>query len=157
MTVEETLRAYDLYDAEIGPHGFLPTMRDYRLVVERLDEAPVGVFHYDFLGCAEARYEVTLPPEAFSMDDRLLHSRTAAAPDAPAGFVWAVASACSAEEGVTYSATSERARHWAARLGRPMHEVVIGTNVFRFALVFHDLRVRPGAAGAVPGPPGRDV
>jgi len=34
---------------------------------------------------------------------------------------------------------------------------VIGTNVFRLALVFHDLRVRPGAAGAVPGPPGRDV
>ena len=149
MTVEETLRAYDLYDAEIGPHGFLPTMRDYRLVVERIDYAPFGVFHYDFRGCMEARYEVTLPPEAISMDDRLLSRDFAHAPDRPPpAFFWAVASACSAEEGVTYSHTSERARHWSVRLGLPMHEVVIGTNVFRLALVFHDLAVQPAPSSA---------
>jgi hypothetical protein len=148
MTVEETLHAYDLYDAEIGPHGFLPTMRDYRLVVERIDYAPFGVFHYDFLGCMEAQYEVTLPPHAISMDDRLLSKDFARAPDRPPEFYWAVASACSAEEGVTYSRTTERALHWSALLGLPMHEVVIGTNVFRLALVFHDLAVRPAAGSA---------
>jgi hypothetical protein len=146
MTVEETLRAYDLYDAEIGPHGFLPTMRDYRLVVERIDNAPLGVFHYDFLGCMEARYEVTLPPHAISMDDRLLSKDFTHAPDRSPAFFWAVASACSAEEGVTYSRTTERALHWSARLGLPMHEVVISTNVFRLALVFHDLAVQPASA-----------
>ena len=149
MTVEETLRAYDLYDAEIGPHGFLPTMRDYRLVVERIDYAPLGVFHYDFLGCMEARYEITLPPDAISMDDRLLSKDFAHAPDRPAAFHWAVASACSAEEGVTYSRTSERALHWSERLGLPMHEVVIGTNVFRLALVFHNLAVQPAPVPAI--------
>ena len=151
MTVEETLRAFDLYDAEIGPHGFLPTMRDYRLVVERIDHPPRGVFRYDFLGCMEARYEVTLPPEAISMDDRLLSKEFAHAPDRPPAFFWAVASACSAEEGITYSRTSERALYWSARLALPMHEMVIGTNVFRLALVFHDLAVQPApnSAGGV--------
>jgi hypothetical protein len=152
MTVEETLRAHDLYDAEIGPQGFLPTMRDYRLVVERFDSGPAALFHYDFLGCMEARYEVTLPPDAVSMDDRLLSQDTANAPDAPPAFVWAVASACSSEEGVMYSHTSARAVHWTARLGIPMHEVVIGSNVFRLALVFHRLSVQSASvvtAGAV--------
>jgi hypothetical protein len=147
MTVEETLRAYDLYDAEIGPHGFLPTMRDYRLVVERIDYAPVGVFHYDFLGCMEAHYEVTLPPYAISMDDRLLSKDFAHAPDG--AFFWAIASACSAEEGMTYSRTTERALYWSKRLGLTMHEVVIGTNVFRLALVFHDLAVQPALGSAI--------
>jgi hypothetical protein len=148
MTVEETLRVYDLYDAEIGPHGFLPTMRDYRLVVERIDYAPRGVFHYDFRGCMEARYEVTLPPDATSMDDRLLSKDFAHAPDRFSAFFWAVASACSAEEGVMYSRTTERALHWSTLLGLPMHEVVIGTNVFRLALVFHDLVVQPAPDSA---------
>jgi hypothetical protein len=123
-------------------------MRDYRLVVERISVAPFGVFHYDFRGCMEAQYEVTLPPDAISMDDRLLSRDFAHAPDRPPAFFWAVASACSTEEGVTYSRTAERAVHWSARLGLPMHEVVIGTNVFRLALVFHDLAVVPAPRSA---------
>ena len=145
MTVEETLRAYDLYDAEIVTHGFLPTMRDYRLGVQRLDYEPLGTFDYVFRGCMEARYEVTLRPEAVSLDDRLLDQQSSQELDVPLGFQWWVATACSSEEGVHHSRVSERARFWEERLALPMHELVISTNVYRLALVFHDLVVTPVA------------
>ena len=145
--IEELLREHDLYDAEIIAHGFVPYLRDYRLLVHRLDYAPFGMFEYLFVGCMEARYVVTLPGAAISMDDRL----TVADPrDAPVdGFVWSVASACSAEEGVTLTATSERAKYWRDRLGIPMSEIVVGTNVYQLTLVFHDLLIRR-APGATP-------
>ena len=148
MSVEETLRAFDLYDADIALHGFLPTMRDYRLVVHRLADPPLGLFNYDFRGCVEARYELTLPPGAFTVDDRLLDRDAASAPGAPLGFQWWVASATSAEESVTYSSTSDRARVWTERLGMPMHEITIGTNVYRLELVFHDLKIQPASESA---------
>jgi len=148
MNVTETLQTYDLYDAEIFGHGFTPTMRDYRLLVERLDHAPLGRFQYLFRGCMEAHYVVTLSPGAVSLDDRLLDRQRSQDPDVPLGFQWWVASACSAEEGVHHSRTSERARHWEERLGLPMNELVIGTNVYRLTLVFHDLVVRPAESSS---------
>lgn len=126
-------------------------MREYRRVVSHIDYAPFGTFNYDFRGCVEARYEVTPPSGAFSMDDRLLDPL---ATDLPEGFQWPVASACSAEEGVTYTRTSARTEGRTERLGIPMHEAVIGTNVFRLALVFHDLNiplaVRGGSRSSLP-------
>ena len=142
-TVERRLREYDLFDGEIVAHGFLPYLRDYRLIIHRPDDAPLRVFEYVFVGCMEARYAVTLPPGAISMDARLLDPE---AGDAPGGaYRWSVGSARSTQEGVTLSRTTERAAHWTARLGRPMFEIVIGTDVFELALVFHDLVIRPAA------------
>ena len=43
---------------------------------------------------------------------------------------------------MTLSATSEAAAHWTRRLGHPMFEIVIGTNVYRLALIFHELVMR---------------
>jgi hypothetical protein len=144
--IKDRLREYDLYDAEIEAHGFLPYIRDYRLLVDRLSEAPFGLYEYVFTGCMEARYTVTLPPFAISMDERLVDASAAGGPDD--AFRWSAGSACSAEEGVTLSASSQRAAYWTERLGRPMFEIVIGTNVFELTLVFHDLIIRPtGAAG----------
>ena len=152
MTADELLREYDLYDAEIIRHGFRPTMRDYVLGVWRADGlAHPGMFEYVFRGCMEARYTVTLPPGAISLDDRLLSREASAVPDAPDGFMWCVRSACSAEEGVTLTANSDRARSWTERLGLPMQEIVIGTNVYQLALVFHELQVQQVQAGSEPG------
>jgi hypothetical protein len=148
MSVKDTLQAWDLYDAEIGPHGFRPTMREYVVRVERIDTPPTGVFDYVFVGCMELRYTVTLRPEAISLDDRLLDREATGGPDVPEGFAWAVASASSSEEGVRLTTTSDRARHWASQLRVPMHEITIGTNVFDLTLVFHDLHVEPVAAAA---------
>jgi hypothetical protein len=145
--LEHRLREHDLYDAEIVAHGFVPYLRDYRLLVDRRSEAPLGLYEYVFSGCMEARYTVTLPPFAISMDERLVDASAEDGPDD--AFHWSVGSACSAEEGVTLSASSQRAAYWTERLGRPMFEIVIGTNVFELALVFHGLAIRP--TGAVDG------
>ena len=136
--IEILLAEHELYDADIVAHGFLPYFRDYQLLVERISNPPYGLFEYTFDLCMEAHYSVTLPPSAISMDPRLIEI---GAREVPEGFVWSVGSVSSAEEGVTVSETSDRAVHWAQRLNRPMFEIEIGTNVFRLALVFHDLRV----------------
>lgn len=136
--IEVLLARHELYDADIVAHGFVPYLRDYQLLVERISNPPYGLFEYTFDGCMEARYTVTLPPSAISMDPRLIEI---GARDVPEGFVWSVGSICSAEEGVSLSETSDRAVYWAKRLNQPMFEVEIGTNVFRLALVFHDLRI----------------
>jgi hypothetical protein len=141
--IERQLREYDLYDAEILAHGFLPYLRDYRLLVRRYDP-PVGLYAYLFQGCVEVRYAVTLPPDAVSMDEHLLKAESADM--APPAFQWWVGSACSSEEGVVLSHTSARALYWSDRLARQMVEIEIGTNVYRLALVFHDLVVHPAAA-----------
>lgn len=137
--IKNLLGDHDLYDAEIVAHGFLLYLRDYQLLVERIDHPPIGLFDYTFHGCMEVRYTVTLPPGAVSMDPRLIE---VGATDVPAGFAWSVGSVCSTEEGVAVSESSDRAMHWAKRLGRPMFEIDIGTNVFALALVFHDLTIR---------------
>jgi hypothetical protein len=141
--VSRILAKYDLYDAGIVAHGFVPYMRDYRLLVDRLDDAPLGRFEYLFRGCVEARYSVTLPPIAINFNDALVD---AAAPNTPIdAFHWYVGSAC-VDGGVTLSLESPRAEDWANRLGWPMAEVSIATNVYELVLVFHDLVVQPIAA-----------
>ncbi len=59
---------------------------------------------------------------------------------APAGFMWGVKSA-EAYPGWTYVADSERAAIWSKKMGLPMHEIVIETNVYKLSLVFHALVV----------------
>ena len=142
--IECLLAEHELYDAEIVAHGFQPYFRDYQLLVERISCAPYGLFEYNFEGCMEVRYTVTLPPSAISMDPRLIEID---APDIPKSFLWSVGSVCSAEEGVTVSDNSERAVAWTERLGRPMFEIEIGTNVFALALVFHELTIRRAGQG----------
>lgn len=143
--IECLLSEHELYDAEIVAHGFLPYLRDYQLLVERIDNAPLGLFEYTFEGCMEVRYAVTLPPSAISMDPRLIEIDASEIPD---GFVWSVGSVCSAEEGTAVSETSDRAVYWTERLGRPMFEIEIGTNVFALELVFHSLSIRRAVENA---------
>jgi hypothetical protein len=58
----------------------------------------------------------------------------------PEGFVWGVGWS-TAYPGLTYIDESPRAREWSERLGKPMHEVSIETEVFKLHLVFHDFTV----------------
>ncbi len=53
-------------------------------------------------------------------------------------FVWGVRWA-GAYPGLTYLERSATANGWSERLGRPMHEIRIETNVFSLNLVFHDV------------------
>jgi hypothetical protein len=52
--------------------------------------------------------------------------------------VWGV---CWAEiyPGLTYLEDSKAASDWSQRLGQPLHEIQIETNVYSLNLVFHDV------------------
>ena len=144
MTVEETLKTYDLHDNDIVSHGFTAYMRDYRVVAELSDGEHVGVHTYLFRGCVEAHYESSINAGSFLMDDALLDPERAQSADAPAGFVWGV-NCASVYPGWAYVAGSERAAAWSKKSGLPMHEVVIETNVYKLSLVFNSLGVEKAA------------
>ena len=144
MSVEETLKTYDLFDNAIVSHGFTPYMRDYRIVAELFHGGHLGLHTYLFRGCVEAHYESSLPEGAFLMDDVLLDlERAQTEEDAPDGFIWGTNHA-DAYPGWAYVAGSERAAAWARKTGLPMHEVVIETNVYKLSLVFNNLVVEKG-------------
>ena len=143
LTVAELLERETFFDAGIYRHGFVDYMRDYELVVGGRDGPPrTDVHRYLFVGCAEAHYESAVRPEVFAAslpDDFVLSGPDYPDKDDPVGFIWGVRYS-SAYPGLTYEADGARAREWAARLGRPMHEVLIETEAFRLRLVFADLR-----------------
>ncbi len=140
MSVEETLKSYDLFDNSILRHGFTAYMRDYEIVAELLSGEHRGVFSYLFRGCVEAHYESTIPEGAFLMDDALIEYEGMQSEGAPDGFRWGVKSA-EAYPGWIYVVDSQRAATWAKKVGLSMHEVEIRTNVYNLSLVFHDLVV----------------
>jgi hypothetical protein len=140
MSVEEMLKIYDLFDNSILKHGFTAYMRDYQIVAELLSGEHQGIFSYLFRGCVEAHYESSIPEGAFLMDDALIDCENMQSENVPAGFIWSVKSA-EAYPGCTYVANSERAVTWSKKIGLPMHEVEIETNVYNLSLVFHDLVV----------------
>ena len=143
LTVRELLEREDFSDADVLHHGFVDYMRDYELLIGARDGPPHTDLHrYLFVGCAEALCETTLPPAVFV--ESLGDASVEAGPDSPdrdlpKGFIWGVRWAA-AYPGLTYVAGGERARHWTARLGRPMHELLLRTNVYSLRLVFADVR-----------------
>ncbi len=90
MSVEDTLKKYDLFDNAIWNHGFTDYMRDYRIVAGLNYGEFQGDFSFLFLGCVEANYEIILPEGAFSMDDALINPKTSLDDHAPFGFDWDV-------------------------------------------------------------------
>jgi hypothetical protein len=139
MSVEATLKTYDLFDNSILRHGFTAYMRDYEIVAKLFHGEDQGVYAYLFRGCVEARYESSIPDGAFLMDDSLVFGESQSEGQ-PVGFWWAVNSA-EVYPGWTYVAGSERALIWSKKIGLSMHEVMIETNVYKLSLVFNSLAV----------------
>jgi hypothetical protein len=143
LTVRELLEREDFFDAAILRHGFVDYMRDYEVIVGGRDGPPhTDVHRYLFVGCAEAVCQTAVDPQHFAPslpDDFVLSGPDYPERDDPDGFVWGVRWAV-VYPGATYVPDGERAREWAARLGRPMHEIFIETNAYSLLLVFADLR-----------------
>lgn len=130
------LQRLDLYDYDILHHGFLSTMRDYMLVVAPPSSgSPLTMV---FEGCVEARYTSAIPPDAFSMDDRLLELSRFEASEIAGYFVWGVQFAVI--ESWQCADDTERALYWTDYYGLPMQECHIETNVYLLDLVFHQLK-----------------
>ena len=141
-SMKQRLEAHSFFDAAIIRHGFVDYMRDYEVLVTGLRPAHTDWHRYHFVGCAEARVVTALKPEGFAEsmpDDNVLSGPEYPEKEVPAGFIWGVRWSC-AYPGLSYIDDSPTAHDWSRRLGIPMHEVVIETNVFRLSLIFHDFR-----------------
>ncbi|HUS17941.1 MAG TPA: hypothetical protein VM536_23335 [Chloroflexia bacterium] len=143
--IQQQLARYDLYDSAILRHGFAPYMRDYEIITELFDNGrpgvSPGVYRCCFTHCVEAEVTTCIRDEVWpeSWDDVNL-DRDRWEQQGGGGFLWAVSWA-SVDAVPTCDENPTRAAEWTRRLGKPMHEVRIGTNVYLLRLVFHDLTV----------------
>ena len=149
LTVQEALKQYDITDAGILSHGFTEYNRDYRMKIVYIGftgEHNEGRLVYPatllFRGCVEARYESVIGPRSYPgfMDDCFLDARLWEEAGRPEGIHWCGQYA-DAYPGWEEIVASAPAAAWTERMRMPFHEVVIETNLFRLALVFHDLTV----------------
>jgi hypothetical protein len=137
------------FDSSIVSHGFAPFLRDYDVTIDvpsttsdRSGSYIAGRYRYRFTHCTEAIARTTVTPDAWqkSWDDLYIDRRAWEQAESPGGYLWAVAWA-DAYPGMTYVANSDRAKLWSDLVSHKMHEVLIESNAFRLALVFHDLRI----------------
>jgi hypothetical protein len=147
MSVRETLGECSFFDQAVVEHGFTVSNRDYRLVASICGQSAAGqpvqeicTYTYLFKLCVEAHYASNVLPSATLADDVFVEYDRWKAAGEPDGFVWGVNWA-NAYPGLTYIESSERAATWTERLGLPMHEVAVETNVYTLTLVFHDVSV----------------
>lgn len=139
MDIYEALQHYDLYDNEIQNHGFTPYMRDYEITtVVYGSSCSSATIRLLFKGCVEVNYTSTIPPMAFSMDERLLSLSNNVEAD---GFAWGVNHA--SVEAWEYLGDSPRVQYWTNHFGLPMHECRFITNVFSLVLIFYNLEIMP--------------
>ncbi len=143
--IRRILEEWDFTDTPIMRHGFLPYNRDFEIVIAAPrafihEPASDETTHYRFVGCVYARYESSVLPQAFSLDDRLIDFAAWETSGNPEGFVWGV-NWIDAWPGLKYIEDSPLAQQWSDTLGLTMHEVTIDTNTFVISLVFHDIVV----------------
>ena len=148
MTVRERLEEYGGFlDVGILQHGFAPHMRDYDVVFEALwgkaewGDAK-GAYRLRFTHCPEVSARTTVADAAWreAWSDVFIDFARWEAAGEPDGLVWGTRWS-TAYPGLDSIEESPRAREWSERLGQPMHEVTITTEIFELRIVFHDFTV----------------
>jgi hypothetical protein len=141
MTVKEKLDEHDLFDQAILRHGMLDNIRDYEiigLIYERDYDEEV---QYIFKGCIKVDFKVTIKPDGYSMDVRLLDLNRQNESDYPKGYIWG------ANHAVPYPALTltentndllELEKNYKLKFYR----LFIETNVYELTLVFHDIETK---------------
>jgi hypothetical protein len=129
-------------DFAVLKHGFAPHGRDYHVVVEHSGRHRPGRHRLIFTHVAELAVTTNVRDDVWreSWAEIFTHYGAWDQAGAPEGYVWGVNWSL-ADPGIKAIAPSTRAAAWAHRLQHAMYEAELGTNQFRLALVFHDLRV----------------
>lgn len=150
MDVRQITEAFDdVFDQALVFHGFTDYMRDYDVFVSVTADPRTGIapeyLRYRFRHCVRAAVTSVVPPETWSrsLDDRLIDFEQGRELD---GLVWGVRWQV-LYPGATLLPGTVETEMWSARLGRPVHEAMIETNVHAISLIFSDLsvdRVEPG-------------
>jgi hypothetical protein len=152
-TVQEKLDQYPIFDDALVQHGFTSYMRDYDVITEFGASYGgisymAGSYRYRFTHCVVAEVTTTVSVEVWraSWTDEYTNSQRWEAAGAPEGYLWCVEYAL-AYPGLIYEADAPRAKNWAQRLGKSMHEIVIRTNAYNIRLIFHDVVITQIARG----------
>ena len=87
--IEDKLREYDFFDGSIIKHGNVNYVRDYEVIAYIPGQTIAYEVRYLFKGCLKVAYEITVKPEHFSMDERLLDLSQQDEPNYPKAFIWA--------------------------------------------------------------------
>jgi hypothetical protein len=155
LTVRQKLEAGPMFDSNIIEHHFALYMRDYNVLVETYTAVPTQQssdaddrYLYRFTHCVMAYCSTVIQDETWrvSWDNVFTEYERWRQADEPPGFVWGVNYA-TAYPGLRYIDDSALAQRWTERLQRPMHEVVIETNVYNLQLVFHDVDIHKVTEG----------
>jgi hypothetical protein len=118
-------------------------MRDYDVFVLAKGDPRTGIgseyLRYRFKHCVRASVTSAVSPETWSLslDDRLIDYEQGCDLD---GVVWGVCWQL-LYPGATLLPGTAETEAWSARLGRPVHEAMIETNIHTISLVFSDLSV----------------
>jgi hypothetical protein len=153
VNVRQMTEAFDdVFDQALVFHGFTDYMRDYDVFVYATADPRTGIapeyLRYRFKHCVRASVTSAASPETWSrsLDDRLIDFEQGRELD---GLVWGVRWQVLYPGAKLLPGTAET-EVWSARLGRPVHEAMIETNIHTISLIFSDLSVDRVEAGYSP-------
>lgn len=141
MTIREKLNNYNLFDNAITRHGILENIRDYEVIGYLPGETTDLEVQYIFKGCINVDYKVKVPPEYYSMDDRLLDLSRQDEPDYPKAFVWGVNHAA-VYPGWTLTEDSPELRTLEKNYGLKFYQIYFDTNAYDLTITFHDVETK---------------
>ena len=144
VDIQQITEAFnDVFDEALVFHGFTDYMRDYDVFVQATTDPRTGIapeyLRYRFKHCVRASVTSAVSPETWSRssDDRLIDFEQGSELD---GLVWGVRWQCLYPGAKLMPGTAET-EVWSARLGRPVYEAMIETNIHAISLIFSDLLV----------------
>jgi hypothetical protein len=153
LSLKERIERDDLFlDSYVDSYGFAPFLRDYDVVIECPAPKPnwsggaqiADRYRYRFTHVPEVRATAVYPAERWqdeeTWDDRFTDYEAWERAREPSEYIWPDFEV--AYPGLSYVAGSPVAAEWSERVGRPMHEVRVESNVLVHRIVCHDLVVR---------------
>jgi hypothetical protein len=140
--LEKLLEWFPDRDFAVLDHGFLPHGRDYSIVVESQLGKDPGRHRLQFTHIVSAVYSTRIASDIWqtSWKDLYLSYDEWELAGTPPGVVWGT-NWSFAEPGIKAIEPSSLANDWAAKLGKPMYEVLLQTDRFALTLIFHSLRM----------------
>jgi hypothetical protein len=126
--LEEIFKKYDIFDGAILEHGFTKNNRDYRIVIDTINNK---LYEFYFIGCVELKYTNILSTQELSFEDYQDESYT--------GYVWVDFSVL--YPGVEIIKESKLISKWIEKYHKEFNHIKITTNVFELEIVFNKLNV----------------